>query len=511
MNRLQPWGLICLLTLVGGVLRFAALGAKSLWLDESFSVWVAGHTLPDLVTWLIRIDHHPPLYYALLRGWVALFGDSETALRSLSALCSTLAIPFFYLAAYRFTGTRAALIATTLLVLSPFQIRYAQEARMYALLTFTVAALLAVLGTLLITWRSESTRPRTWIWAGLAVSQAAAMLTHNTATVLVPLALNIGVLAPWLHQRLRAGQCSWPALAQRHFLRNWIFAQTAALALWLPWAWPFVQQARVVDNEFWIEAPTLIFVWESFSNLIFAHLPEWLPVRPAWTALGLLLAGIGFWRGRAPGATRWLLGALWLVPPLVELLVSLRRPIFYDRTLIWITLPYFMLVGLSLNTIASPLQSSHWRHRLAEGVLALYLLLCSLGITYYFTTFTKQHWDQVAAHVAQYATPTDLLLYSGSWMQLSFDYYFRTYDLDLAQHGIPVDLFDWGILEPPMTPADVPRLQQLVQERDQVWLIYANWWYTDPTGLVLETLDAEMQRVDEQTWPGIRLLRYQAR
>ena len=37
---------------------------------------------------IIRADTAPPLYYILLRGWVRVFGFSESALRSMSALMS---------------------------------------------------------------------------------------------------------------------------------------------------------------------------------------------------------------------------------------------------------------------------------------------------------------------------------------------------------------------------------------------------------------------------------------
>ena len=35
---------------------------------------------------------HPPLYFALLRGWTSCFGDSEWGLRSLSAVAGVLTI-----------------------------------------------------------------------------------------------------------------------------------------------------------------------------------------------------------------------------------------------------------------------------------------------------------------------------------------------------------------------------------------------------------------------------------
>jgi hypothetical protein len=41
IEELAPW-LVVVLTLAGGILRVLLLGHKGMWLDEAFSVWLAG-------------------------------------------------------------------------------------------------------------------------------------------------------------------------------------------------------------------------------------------------------------------------------------------------------------------------------------------------------------------------------------------------------------------------------------------------------------------------------------
>ena len=66
------------------------LGHKSLWIDEADSVYFAQHTWPSLLWGLC--DPHPPGYYALLKVFVTLGGDSEFVVRLPSALAATLAV-----------------------------------------------------------------------------------------------------------------------------------------------------------------------------------------------------------------------------------------------------------------------------------------------------------------------------------------------------------------------------------------------------------------------------------
>ena len=126
-------------TLAACILRFYRIGGKSIWLDEAFSVWIAGHSLWEGWQWLIRIDQHPPLYYSLLHLWIELFGELQGAVRTLSALFSTLTVPLFYVAGRRLLDRSTAAVAVGILAISPFHVQFAQETRMYALLTLEVA------------------------------------------------------------------------------------------------------------------------------------------------------------------------------------------------------------------------------------------------------------------------------------------------------------------------------------------------------------------------------------
>src|SRR5690606_10535562 len=136
---------------------------------------------------------------------------------------------------------------------------------------------------------------------------------------------------------------SVPGLRRSHFLRHWWLAQGLAFLLWSPWAMPFVRQSIGVAREFWILPPTRQTVSDAFRNFHFAYLPTWVPFFGGWGWIYIGLALLGIYRlRRRPGLVLLLL-SLFLTPMLGELLVSLHRPIFHDRSLIWATLPYYLL------------------------------------------------------------------------------------------------------------------------------------------------------------------------
>ncbi len=60
LDEFAPW-LVIVITLIGGFLRVYLLDNKGMWLDETFSVWLANHSVADMLQWITRIDQHPPL------------------------------------------------------------------------------------------------------------------------------------------------------------------------------------------------------------------------------------------------------------------------------------------------------------------------------------------------------------------------------------------------------------------------------------------------------------------
>ncbi len=142
------------LILVALAVRVPKLGATNLWLDEANSWLLAKYSLPTLLA-NIRASPGSPLYFVLLKLWVLLFGESERALRSLSLVVSLALIPVTYTLGARTISRRAGLLGALLLACAPMQIYYAQEARVYMLVTFlTTCTVLAY-----VAWRQAVCDP----------------------------------------------------------------------------------------------------------------------------------------------------------------------------------------------------------------------------------------------------------------------------------------------------------------------------------------------------------------
>ncbi len=550
-EELAPW-LVIVITVIGGWLRVYLLGSKGLWLDETFSIWMANHSVAEMLKWIVKIDQHPPLYYLLLHYWIALTGETPYYVRLLSALFGAGTIPIIYLIGKRISGVVTGLAAAVLLAFSLFNIYFAQETRMYTLLTFNAAIAIYALVRLLTdsrsvkpigsqfreylhAWRTfgtvepnaeedfsdkdetfNQTGWRAWLfrrrwlpiqaietdlaWVVLIVFSAATMLSHNTA-VLFALATNLFVLGLILFQRIK--KSGPPPAFQPPSIENWVKAQLGICLLWSPWLLVFIKQASRVDQEFWIPKPSWDTVIQTLQALLNPSAPGQTNSVMMWILCALL--GFGLVSYRKKISIFLFLAALFFIPFLGELIVSLRRPISLDRTLIWITIPLFLVLAAGIAQL---------RFR-----LLIIVMLGVLGTNYlfsagdYFRFVQKEDWSNPAGYVANYVEKDDLILFNSAMAQIPFDYYFKPYEdkyfLQVEKQGVP-DMFDRGIPEPKMTNSEIPRLISWLSGQKRVWLVYSHNSYTDPMGLIPQTLASELKLTQERDFYGVRVQLYEA-
>jgi hypothetical protein len=546
IEEFAPW-LVLIITAVGGFLRVLLLGTKGMWLDETFSVWLASHSVPDMLQWIVRIDQHPPLYYLVLHYWIARYGDTPYYVRLLSALFGAGTIPIIYLIGKRMSGVVVGLAAAVLLAVSLFHIYFAQETRMYTLLTFNAAVAIYALVRLLTdprsvkpigsqfreylrAWRTpEPVEPDTerefsykkearnqtgwrgWIlrhrwspiqavetdlaWVAFIVFSAATLLTHNTAVFFL-VATNLFVLGLMLFRRFNKSG-SQPALQAPSF-GNWAKAQIGIFLLWGPWIFFFLKQASAVYQRFWIPEPTwdavmqVIGFFLSVTGAIPANLATWI-----WSlyVLALCLALVHY---RQKVSQFLFLAALFAIPFLGELIVSIWRPIFWGRTLIWITIPLFLVLAAGIAQL---------RFRLLIMVVVGILGTNSVfSAGDYYRFFQKEDWSTAAGYVANFAEEDDLVLFNSNFVEIPFDYYFKSYEklysLKVVKSGVPLDLFDSSILEPTMTTNDIPELISLLRGHNRVWLVYSHNSYTDPMGLIPQTLASQRTLIRTRDFYG---------
>ena len=129
------WALIAAISVGYILIRLWNLTDSCLWFDEIFGIHSAEMDWTNLF-WLVAQDLiHPPLFYALLKIWIWVGGESLLWLRLFPVFFSTLAvIPFILLSRQCKLSLPTIALALTFFTFNGSLVKYAQEVRMYGLL-----------------------------------------------------------------------------------------------------------------------------------------------------------------------------------------------------------------------------------------------------------------------------------------------------------------------------------------------------------------------------------------
>jgi len=489
--------LLCLLalTMLGALLRLWMLGSKGLWYDEASTALMA-RALPEQIIqfhWNAAFEH-PPLWILLINFWSKLFGQGEAALRVPSALAGALAVPLTWQVARAAwpgpAGRTARLVASGLVATSPVLILYSQEARMYSLVV-CLALASAYLATRLLA------KPGVVHLAVFVLVNWVMLGLHYYSILL------IGIETAFLLAI---------ALYRRRFVMQIALAAGLSVLPFLLWAWlapGFRTTVDVVMGEAGGgERPWFAFLDGLWRDLAFGSV-RWQPPRAAvgYLLLPFLVLGVvqacrrGELHGGAgtsSGGVRW--GILFILIFVLPLLGSLALAGgAATRYILWVVPFAYLLVALGISAI--------WHQWSPLGVAGLLVagLVAGLGLNYYFTTYQKSEYREMATYLASQMSSGDAVVLEAPRQHLLAKYYMPS-----AGNLYPMPALDlpdyWPVTAPPVVPEEADHeLQAILEKHGRAWLVLTGEDEVDRGEFVERYLTAISYPRDCRRWLDVRL------
>jgi hypothetical protein len=470
------WCACVTICIIGLFLRLHTLD-RSLWLDETYSSWFAAVPLHELWHSVPLYETHPPMYYTLLKGWTAVFGNSEVGMRGMSVLASLATVLLLAFSGKMLhagpTGDRVALLAALFLAVNKGNIDYSQQARPYALETLTAS--LAILFSLMLLraisqhgGRERSSRSLFPGVLGLGVSAGATLWLHNTA-ILICFGIWTGLVIALMFMvpGKRLGQAAAVAVPG-----------VIALLIWSPFIPMFIKQNTGLSGlAFWI-----VTNWKDFLFALGLVAGGKLPLVPV-----SLLVMVGFaklWRLDRASALH--VAIALLLPLFIVLLYSyLRTPIFIDRLFEWAA-PSVMALA-AVGVIVGLRQEA-----LRPWAALLVVSLC-LTATYLYYKVPTENWRAVIGYIAANAKPGDIVIASPSEVDAPLRYYAgRNANFPDILHmpapfpavGMAGRTYVSNLGAPAIVDADREVVHAALQTHRRVWLIEVRPDLYDPHAVV---------------------------
>ncbi len=452
--------------LLGTALRFFRLDFQSLWNDEGNSVRLAERSL-RLIVEGAGGDIHPPGYYILLSFWRDLLGQSEFAMRSLSAFAGVLLIAVVIQIGKRNVGLLAGLFVAA----NPLLIYYAQEARMYAL-----EALWATL-LLWATLRFWQTQRISWL-AATTVFTLAGLYTHYSFPFVIG-AINTIALLWWLLNSRQLGA-----------ILRWVAGQAIALFGFLPWlpialrqitTWPSSGEQAATGA-----ALQGTLRWLVSGDFFYGNL--------AWLALAIVPALLSLFALRRS----WPYWLAFGIPCGLMLGLGLFQPLFAKFLVVAVP-------GVALAQAAGLVAlSTKARQTALIPVLGIFLALgttpLALSNLYADPTTFRDDYRAMAHVIANSADPTTAVILNAPNQWEVFTYY---YPDGPNVHPIakqrPID-FD----------AEIAGLAAITAQHETIYGLIWGETAADPERRLENWLNQSTFKVSDEWYGNVRLVKYLA-
>ena len=427
------YGPLAAVAALAAALRWFRIDAQSLWYDEGISAHQLSRSFPEILH-AAALDTHPPLYYWSLKAWGEVLGQSELALRSLSAVFGVLAVVMAFLIGRRLFGTLAGFVGATLLAVSPLAVYYSQEVRMYAMVTA-----LGLVAVYAYTFRNF------WLYAAAGL----ATLYTQYLGIAILAAVNLHALIFLTRQR-----------------RTWLewAAANAIIAIgFLPWLPTFLDQQTHALNEsprtaLGLATQTLtaygggvaqsdVFLWAGVLLVVLALVGVASSRR--WDALSLA-------------------ALLWIVPLGLVIALGFRSGLFEIR---------YLVVGLPGLCLLAAVGITHLVPRplvIAPLGLAVAPAAMALSAQYFDPALARDDYRGLVAAIERDASSNDAILLVAPNQVEIFGYYYHG---SLPMIGLPE--------QRPIDPDDtVRRLDAIQSTYGRVWLVSWAMGEADPDGVI---------------------------
>jgi len=404
---------ILAILLIGLILRLISIN-QSFWLDEATSVWVArDFSLKDILTKFSPGDFHPPLYYLILKAWIALFGSGEVAVRTMPVLLGLLTV-FLIFKIGNFLGRGAGVISAIFLATSGLHIYYSQEARMYILSAFFVALLIYLFLKL-----QEKSEFRTWIIFSF-------VLLLNSFSDYLP---NLIILTFLIWGILQKKNKGW--------WKKFFAVPTLLLSVWIFWFPTFLTQLKIglavrqIIPSWWnilgqgnlknIMLVPVKFILGRISienDFVYAAISLTLTVFFA----AVLSAGFLQFQGvkirfKKVSSEKILLW-LWLIVPLLAAFgITFAMPVFSYFRLLFALPPFYLLLAVGIKNINKKLL------RTIFLIAVLFVNIASSAIYLLNPRFHREDWRGLAGFIQKNSDEKSIVLFVADSQTEGFRYY----------------------------------------------------------------------------------------
>ena len=376
------------------LLRFLFLASNDVAMDEPFTVFFAQADLHTLFGMLPQ-ENNPPLFFLLMHSWVGWFGISPFAVRFLSCIFSILTAIMLFKTGKAFYSPQTGFFAAALFTLSDYHQLFAHEARVYSLF-----ALLTVVSMYLFLALAAYPLKKRYLFL-LAATNMLLIYAHFFGFFIF---LIQGLSVLFIPEY------------RRTILKPYVGSVSLTLISYIPY-FPvfFARFFQASTGGTWVEPPVI----SDLYTMVWRYLNA--PVVTV-AVLGILVAAIikfiyGIKKGQECWKSRNIVLVIWFLVPFVSMfLVSYKIPMFLDRYTVFISVGFYLLVSVALNSLFEGIK---------PALILMAVFVSMMAVTFHPRVDNKRRLGDVVNFISENKTERTSVIICPQWLEYGFAYHYN--------------------------------------------------------------------------------------
>lgn len=370
-------------------LKILHIDSNDIALDEPFSIFHSQKNITEIIHFLLT-GNNPPLYEILLHYWVKLFGTDAFEVRFPSLVFSSLTCILIYVIAIKFYDVTAGIVVSLVYTFSTIHIYFAHEARVYALFVMlTACSILFYLSYI------RSFQKRDFLL--LLTSNLLLVYSYYLGWVVIVIQMFFPVFIK---------------VETKRITKSILLNNLLLLILFSPVLFNFILRVEDYFNGgTWLRKPQLDDIYETVRK--FSNAPV---VAVIFISL-LGVSSIKYFYKKTPVAVATKFMVFFFITSYFGLfLISHIASVFYDRYLIFITIPYYFLIIISTSFLFT---------NNTVRITAMTLLVFSMIYTSHINPGNKRQIKKTVELAAEWKDDKTVLGIMPWWLDVGVMYYYN--------------------------------------------------------------------------------------
>lgn len=470
--------LLAIILVVSFIVRVYGLGRENIWTDEGVTIYNSHKSVYHNIEWSVGFAYFP-LYHIISSGWEKISGLSEFSVRFPSVLFGTLSVFLIYEIAALLFNKKIGLYSAAIMALSPFNVYYSQEARVYSF--FLLLSLLSIYHYIKY---AKSLRTKD---LGYYFIYSLLILMSHAAAIFILVFQNIHYFA-----------------FVRKNLKRWIFVQFSIFALFLPLLFLILGRVAELSDYLIVPKPGIITLLRTFyifsagstyklSALIFGSIIS-LIFGVLLLKSALIIAN-HIIKKDSQKISDAAFVALWLTMPIIFVVIQSYAldSFYFERYAIASSASLYILISIAANSLK----------KRAQRIVMAAIVLLSLSLLYIdFMTSDKGEWKDIAKYIRQNKGPKDALILHVPNSIYPFVYY---YDFECFKDD---NLTKCASEQNIYTAVNSSNLPPGIKSKDKVFLVLYNEKYIDRYGTLLKYFTENYRLREKKELGHIKIFKF---